>query len=224
MDNKKFYLGRIQSPFDARDYNLGAFIPRGIRGISLITSRNWEFPNDPLNQEASYHCVGFSMANFGINLPINTCYTNRDGHAFYYMCKELDGQPRQENGSYVRTAAKVLRNLRRINYYAFAAYMSNIKYWLLNRGPMIVGTSWTENMFYPSKDNKIEPTGEVIGGHAYLLNEWTKDGFIGIQNSWGSIWGNNGKSYISAENFEKLFRQGGEAMASVELPMGWPRR
>lgn len=166
-----------------------------------------------------HNCVGFSMANFGINLPVQDFYNNEIGHQFYYMCKEIDGEPNAENGSYVRSAAKVLKNIGRIDAYAFAPDISIIKWWLLNRGCLIVGTIWTDVMFTPNSDNIIDIGGTVVGGHAYLLNEWTKDNYIGIQNSWGSEWGVNGKAYISSANFDKIFRYGGEAMTAVELPL-----
>jgi hypothetical protein len=212
-------LGRLPSPFDPRDYNLTDFMPKGILKISAITERNWEFLAEPLSQGSTNHCVGLSMANFGINLPIQDFYTNEIGHQFYYMCKELDGEPKAENGSYVRTAAKVLKNIGRINAYAFAPDISIIKWWLLNRGPLIIGTIWSDTMFTPNSDNIIEIGGTIVGGHAYLINEWTKDNYIGIQNSWGAEWGNNGKAYISSANFDKIFRYGGEAMTAVELPL-----
>jgi hypothetical protein len=97
--------------------------------------------------------------------------------------------------------------------------MASIKWWILNKGPLIAGTIWTNDMFIPDSDNLIHPTGTVAGGHAYLLNEWTLDNRIGIQNSWDDQWGKKGKAYITAAEFEKIFKYNGEAMAAVELPL-----
>jgi glycogen synthase len=72
-------------------------------------------------------------------------------------------------------------------------------------------------MFIVKKDNTINISGDIAGGHAYLLNEWRSDNYIGIQNSWGYDWGKNGKAYISASDFEKLFVYDGEALTAVEL-------
>ena len=215
---KRHGMGRVPSPFDRRDFNLGAFIPKAGLQLTLIRSKNWDFPApEALNQDETPHCVGFSMADFGINLPVYTKYTNEDGHKFYRLCKIEDKDPLGENGSNLRSAAKVLQNLKRIKGYAFASTLAQVKYWLLHKGPLIAGTFWTENMNYPNIDNILDIGGEIIGGHAYLLSEWTKDGFIGIQNSWGDNWGIKGKAYISAIEFEKIFRQGGEVVTSVEV-------
>lgn len=213
MDRK---FGRNPSPLDERDYNLRDFIPKGAK-FRLVTESDWQFPAPALDQEDTPHCVGFSMASFGINLPTNTRYTNKDGHTFYYQCKVLDGEPEAENGSTIRSAAKVLRNNNRIDGYAFAPDMATIKWWLLHRGPMIVGTMWTSNMMTPNEDNIVTIGGDMLGGHAYVLAGWRADNYIPIQNSWGQYWGKNGRAYISSTDFEKLFIRGGEALAAVEL-------
>jgi len=215
MTYKNF--GRIQSPFDSRDYRLSNFIRKGIFGVSLIKEKNWEFPSIALDQGKTPHCVGFSMADFGINYPVKTDYVNEDGHNFYYICKEIEGKPLEETGTTMRCAAKALRQIGRIDRYAFAANIDEIKYWVLNKSPMIVGTIWTEKMSFPNENNIISVEGEIVGGHAYLINEWREDGYIGIQNSWGKDWGINGKAYISVVDFEKIFSYDGEAVTAVEL-------
>lgn len=216
----EYHFGRLPSPFDARDYRLANYIPRGAIGESVYTERKWDYPIEVLDQKNTPHCVGFSMANFGINLPTFTPYTNQDGHDFYYKCKILDGEPGKENGSYIRSAMKVLRNDGIIDSYAFAPTLAEVKWWLLNKGPIISGTLWLSNMLEPDSYGVIHATGESVGGHAIILNEWKLDAdveYIGIKNSWGPIWGNNGKAYISAEDYAKLLYYNGEAATAVEL-------
>lgn len=215
-DLKQYPLGRNPSPFDNRDYDLRSFIPIVKHEIEL-TEKMWEFPSGPLDQGDSSHCIGFAAADWGINLPTNTNFTNDDGHRFYYECKEIEGQPGEENGAYIRSIGKVLKANKHLEAYAFAPDINTIKYWLLYKGPIIAGTIWTEGMFTPDENNVIHPTGSSMGGHAYLLNEWRVDDYIGIQNSWGESWGKNGKAYISKEDFERIFSRGGEALAAVEI-------
>lgn len=210
-------FGRLESAFDERDYDLKEFMPSGIFGFSPITSKSWMFNSQPLSQGIFPHCVGFSMANFGISEPVQTPLTNKDGHDFYYLCKEIEGRPKVEEGSTMRAAAKALKQLGKIQGYAFARDVNSIKWWILNRGPVLAGTLWTEGMMNTDINNRITISGNLLGGHAYLLTEWTSDNYIGIQNSWGNDWGIKGKAYISSTDFAKIFARGGEAMTAVEV-------
>jgi hypothetical protein len=214
MPERKF--GRIPSSFDSRDWQLGSFIPSDAT-FGTGEEKMWDFPAQKLDQENSSHCVGFSMANFGINLPTFTLYTNDDGHCFYYKCKEKDGNPHSEEGATVRTAAKVLQDEGVVDNYAFASNVAQIKWWLLNKGPLIVGTVWTEKMMNPDGEGMLDITGFIVGGHAYLLNGIRKDDCFRVLNSWGSEWGKNGEAYISYKDFEALLSEGGEVLAAVEL-------
>ena len=214
----RYPLGRKESPPDARDWNLADHIPASAKlGEQEPVNVNWPFPGDTLNQDQTNHCVGFSMADYLINLPINTPCTNKDGHDFYYACKVLDGEPGNEDGSYVRSAAKALKNMGRINAYAFAPNIPTLRWWLINKGPLIMGTAWTEGMFTPDKNNVIHPTGSIVGGHAYIIDELKDGNLYGIQNSWGAYWGQNGKAYISESDLSFIFADGGEALSAVEL-------
>jgi len=214
-ENIERKFGYIPSEYDGRDYKLRNCIPP-IRGVSPV-KRVWDFPVTPLDQETSVHCVGFCMAHFGINLPTFTLYNKKDAHEFYYKCKVVEDEPKIENGAQMRSAAKVLQDEEVVNGYAFAHSLSEIKWWLLNRGPIMIGTIWTSEMMLPKPGNILSTGGDILGGHAYLLNEWREDGYIGIQNSWGSAWGEKGKAYIKAEDLEKLFWYGGEAIAAIEI-------
>jgi hypothetical protein len=221
MNMKTFPLGRNKSKPDFRNYHLSDYILRGTFALGIVGYKCWDFLSFPLDQDDTPHCGGFVGADWGICLPVQDNYVNQDGHNFYYKCKVLDGEPGQENGTNIHSLARVLKNEGKINAYAFASSVEEIKWWILNRGPVIVGTDWTEDMFTPDANNRIHPTGAIAGGHAYLLTEWTKDDYIGIQNSWGSLWGNDpkqsGKAYISESDFKSLFLYDGEALAAIEL-------
>lgn len=209
-------FGRIESPPDPRDYSIYWFMPRKI--AVPTDTRVWPFNAVSLDQLETPHCVGFGGASFGINLPTETMYTNEDGHKFYYMCKEIDGEPKQENGSTVRSIAKVLKNIGAIEAYAFARDATSIKWWLRNRGPLIVGIMWTDAMMEPDENNILSTDGWFLGGHCLLLNGIIEEeNLFVLQNSWGPHWGENGKAYIHVDKFMELFLYGGEALAAVEL-------
>lgn len=210
-------FGRIESPPDPRDFELDDFMPKRFR-VGVGKGVKWDFPCTALDQKDTPHCVGFAMAHFGINLPTWTVYTKEDAHRLYYKCKEKDGEPGRENGTTLRSAAKVLQDIGAINAYAFARTVDQIKWWLRNRGPVIVGILWTEDMMRPDEDNVLNTGGFFVGGHGFIINEITEDDlFFGLKNSWGPNWGINGKAYISVKDFTELFMYGGEALAAVEL-------
>ena len=216
-DVSMFGMGQNPSPEDKRDWQLSMFEPANLG--DLTKSKMWPFNSLPLEQGETPHCVGFGGANWGINEPIQDMYTNADGHAFYDLCKIIDGEPGAQNGSTIRTIAKVLRNAGRLDGYAFAKTVDAITYWIINHGPVIIGTIWTVDMCVPDKNNVIHPTGKVAGGHCSVINETVDGNLFGIQNSWGLRWGINGKAYISRADFQSIFMAGGEAMAAVELPI-----
>ena len=218
-------LGRNPSKFDIRDYRLSDYIPKTANlKPSNPVRKVWDFLSAPLDQGETGHCVGFSMASWGIASPINDDYTNKDGHDFYYKAKVVDGEPGNEDGSTVRTAAKVLLQAGKISSYAFVSSTSEIKWWILNKGPVIVGTAWFDEMFLPDVNGIVHPAGNLAGGHAYILTEFFPDYFgndcFGFQNSWGG-WGlnNTGKFYMTVSEFDKLFIYDGEALAATELPI-----
>lgn len=217
MTPKEFGLGRNPSIIDGRDYKLAAFMPSDLGDLS--GSNLWPFNGALLDQGDQGHCTGFGGGNFEINDPVNTPCTNAEAHRLYYLCKDFDGEPGAENGSTVRSIAKVLRSLGRISNYAFAVSTDEISYWLLHNGPVIVGTEWYEGMFLPDADNVIHPTGQLAGGHCFLLNAVCANQTYQIHNSWGDRWGVHGEALISVTDFAALFEYGGEALAAVELPL-----
>ena len=209
-------FGWIKSPPDPRDFNLKCFIPKVEEEV--LKEKYWDFPAASLDQGSTPHCVGFSMADFGINEPTITLYTNEDGHDFYYKCKVIDGNPDGEDGTTIRSAAKVLQDEGVIENYAFAPDIDSIVWWLLNRGPVIVGTVWTEYMMEPKENNFLDTGGYPIGGHGYIFNGVnTEENFLRGQNSWGPDWGENGMFYINIDDFVELFSWQGEALAAVEM-------
>ncbi len=188
--------------------------------IPATTVTEWQNPEPVLDQGNTGHCVGFSGAQWGNTLPVNDQFDNQDGHNLYYECKILEGEPNEENGAYVRSIAEVLKNKQRLSVYAFANSVDEAIAWLQAKGPVIFGTSWLTNMFYPDAEGLISATGSFEGGHAYLSNGYdsSRNQFLFI-NSWSSDWGKDGHFKMSKSDIEKLFADYGEILAAVELPL-----
>lgn len=178
----------------------------------------WGDP-DQLDQGQTGHCVGFGCAQFGNTDPVEDHYTNADGDAIYYAAKVIDGEPHAENGSSVHSGAKALKQRGRINAYAWATTLDAIKTWVLAKGPVIIGSDWTNDMFSPDASGLVRPTGGIAGGHCYIVIGYDPDlDTLTFQNSWGKTWGKDGRFTMHAADFDTLVTAPGfEACAALEL-------
>ena len=188
----------------------------------------WTKTQPTLDQGNYGTCTGNGAAQYGNTEPVLDAYTEKDARAIYYEITVLDGDPDDPDkpgggqaGGTIRSAAQALQNRKRIANYAFAKSTDEMIAWLRAKGPMIVGTNWTDDMFDPDAQGVIRPTGQVAGGHCYVLvgvnaagDEFT------FLNSWGSSWGINGGYFkMAVADFAELFAQDGEVVAAVELPI-----
>lgn len=185
--------------------------------VPAASSKRW-LDRHQLDQGSSPHCVGMGWAQFLNCEPVEDNEANADGHAIYYECKVIDGEPGAEDGSSVHSGAKAIRNRGRIDGYAFATTLKEITDWILTKGPVVVGTDWTNDMFSVDASGLVHPTGAVAGGHCYLAVGYDDTSrTITFQNSWGSKWGARGFFAMHVDDWWRLFQSNGEAAAAVEL-------
>lgn len=188
-------------------------------------------PDGVLDQGQTSECVGNGWAGWADSYPgIDAHYLEADAHNIYEQCTVIDGDPGAENGSTVKTGAQVMRNMKRLNAYAFAASIDEVRAWLDTHGPVVFGTEWTQQMFTPDANGFVSPSdGNVQGGHCFVcVGDVPSKGALEFQNSWGSIWGtipgSPGRFYMTYADAAALLaglnqQDGpGEACAAVELP------
>ena len=217
-----YNFGRIEVE-DSRDRSYG--IAPMLMSVPQISERFWWDDGWWGNQGTTSQCVAYSWSHWIEDGPvIQDSVVGRtkplfDTTMLYETCQKVDQFPGENyNGTSVRAGAKILKELGIISEYRWAFNVNEIINTLLTLGPMVVGTKWYHKMQFPSKSGIIKPRGRAIGGHAYLLNGVNVDKeYFRIKNSWGKQWGDSGHAYVSFSDFEKIFKDGGEACVANEV-------
>lgn len=181
-------LGRVPGPEDQRDALFPMSLNARLSG-PLPTSRYWYPGMTPLDQDGVGACVGFTGANWLQNSPARSSVVNKTGFDLYAECKKIDGIPNTE-GTYARVLLKVLQAQGYVARYLWAQDGLDLKSWVLGVGPVMVGTPWTDDMFDPDADGFVHPTGNIAGGHEYLVRGYSRplDAYR-CRNSWSNQWG-----------------------------------
>lgn len=211
-------LGRLPAT-DLRDHRFPLRAPSPTR-----TYRMWHVRR-VLDQSSTSACVGFSGTAWMDCGPVRNL--TPDAGAFDYAfnlyreCQrhdEWDGEEPSYFGTSVRALFKVLQARGIVESYHWAWNTAQIVAWVLERGPVVLGTVWTDSMFNPGKGGLLKVEGNVIGGHAYLcVGANTKTRTVRCLNSWGQSYGVKGRFTLTFDDLDKLMREDGEAATAVEL-------
>lgn len=219
-------LGRVEAPADPRDNNFPMSLVLA-EAPPAPPSRYWYPGLASLNQGALGACVGFTGANWLQNSPVRTKVQDQTGLDLYWACKAIDGIPNIE-GTYARVLLKILQERGHVGRYLWAQRPEDIKQWVLTTGPVMVGTPWFEEMFFPDLEGYVSPRGFEMGGHEYLVRGYSRprDAYR-CRNSWGNSWGigrgsnwsgMGGEFWIKREDLEAIiFSSWGDAVGVEQL-------
>jgi hypothetical protein len=217
-------LGRIPS-VDERDLRFRMSAPK-----TDVTRRFWISPGDVWDQGQTSQCVAYSTNRYLITYPVvNKPILPHEG--FYEACQDVDEWPGSDyDGTSVRAAFKVLKARGQVTSYGWADEAEMVIRHVLSIGPVVMGTDWTDDMVEPDSEGYISPTGQNIGGHAWLLvgadrNRVHKKtgarGAIRKLGSWGSGWAQKGRAWMTFDDLQKLIkglsRWPGEACTATEI-------
>lgn len=174
-----------------------------------------------LDQGNLPQCVAYAWTGFLLAAPIMDKAVKLGGdyeQKLYTRAQQLDEWPGEGyDGTSVRAGAKALQEQGRLKEYVWAKHADEVRRFVLDRGPVILGIDWYEEMFYPTSKGFITIGGQIAGGHAIEIIGYSDalDAFRLIQ-SWGPSWGQKGRCWLSFDDLDKLITDGGEACSAVE--------
>lgn len=227
MEDHPRALGWTPGPEDDRDFLFSTFAPER---PTLSGEKGWGWAGMyDLDQLSEGACTSFSIGNSVNCEPRRGDIDSDFCFDAYHATTERDEFPGDWNtgqeGTSLRSAMQEWRRRRKISSFAFSYSVEEVVNWVLTRGPVCIGVHWYEGMHDPMEENDwyLEPTGEVLGGHAICVPRvhWGMgdDNFVVLLNSWGRAnWGKNGRAKLSEESFRALLEDDpmGTAIAAIE--------
>jgi hypothetical protein len=205
-------LGRLHSP-DPRDRAYKMVKPRA---AAEVEQRYW-ITRGQLDQLSTPHCVAFSGVRYlttspCVNKPVDTT-------VLYNECQKVDEwEGESYDGTSVRALFKILQQRGYISEYRWAFDAETVIAHVLAVGPVVMGTTWTIDMFMPDRRGFITFTGEPVGGHAWtIIGASRKKQAVRMINSWGPNWGASGRAWVSFADLDALIKDYGEACTAKEL-------
>lgn len=213
------FLGRQSSP-DPRDQNYLISEKLTISTPTKLTNIYWQDNIWWGNQGNSPMCVGYAWTHWFEDGPVvhKAPHPVISPSTIYYEAQKVDEWDGEGyDGTSVRGGAKYLQSIGKVSSYYWAFDIDTLISTVLNLGPVVVGTNWYYGMFFPDKNGVIRATGNLAGGHAYLINGVdTKTRMFRIKNSWGRKWGKMGRAFISFDDMARLINEDGEVCLAVE--------
>lgn len=198
-----------------------------------IRPRRWS-GGVTLDQGREGACVGFGWTQEFLSSPrpyhaASAVRANEYAREFYYRCRQVDEWPGENyDGTSVLAGAQVAVERGLIESYWWCTSIEDVRDAVIELGPVVIGIPWYYNMYFTRESGLVEPSGDLVGGHCILIDEyhpgkrlsgesWSErfHGF-GWHNSWGDGYGVGGRGFIRYEDLRDLLARWGEAC----VPMG----
>lgn len=178
-------------------------------------TRRWKI-RQRLNQGSKPHCVGYSIA---MEIGMQPYYHNVSdflSDIMYREAQKIDYWPGENYaGTSVIAGMKIAQQLGFYHEYRWATPgdpVNDIVLCLSHIGPVEMGTNWYSGMYQKDASGLVHPTGQVVGGHAYVLSEYDHHR---KQVYSPNTWGDEG-FWLSLADLEKLVYENGEAVVPVK--------
>lgn len=151
--------------------------------------------------------------------PRTSYYNQVHAVGFYSAATLLDpwegSYPPDDTGSSGLAVAQAVKNLGYISGYRWAFGINHVLA-SLTLGPVLMGSVWHNDMFWPDEEGFVHATGDEVGGHEYLLNGINlRDKYVWALNSWSDIWGSKGRFKMSFDTLDALLKAEGDVVVPV---------
>jgi hypothetical protein len=127
-----------------------------------------------------------------------------------------------DTGSDGLTNAKIAKNKGWISGYLHATSLAGC-HEAIQKAPFITGIPWMQDMFYPTPEGIVRPTGAMAGGHEIVCDEYdlARD-LWWFTNSWSADWSKAGRFALSSADYQKLLSQQGDVTSFVPITAPTP--
>lgn len=176
-----------------------------------------------LNQGDLGSCTGNACAGAinsdPVHKPHKKTLKEPDALALYAMASVLDefagSYPPDDTGSSGLAVAKAAKQRGYISAYHHA-FGINDALKALQLLPVITGVEWYEGFDEPDLSGMVYPTGEVRGGHEFLVVGYDPaSDRVAAVNSWGREWGHKGRFYFTSKVWGQLLENEGDVTVLI---------
>jgi hypothetical protein len=194
--------------------------------------------NLPLDQGNLGSCTGNAMVGMLMSAPfydaikakVGRELTEDDAISIYSDATHVDHfrglYPPEDTGSSGLAVCKAVQQPKYKRQWVVGyAHCFSLEHFLrtLVLQPCIAGTLWKQGQDRPDSDYIVHPTGNVRGGHEYVVDElvWEDDdptsphNLIGFLNSWGPGFAKQGHFYMPVPEFDNLRKQQGDVKTVI---------
>jgi len=227
-------LGRILDPETPR----AAALHPVRADTSDRTRRKWNQDGVWLDQGSTGTCVAGAFGHRRADGPVKVGGIDEDWRVKFYLeaSAKFYGTPDTslQKGTSAVSACQVLLERGAIDRYEWVGNWNaapiDLRYTLLELGPVCVGSNWYQSMYSPIKVGeqfymKVNYQTTVDGGHEYVINgidldpEDGSEPYYRMKNSWGKDWAKGGTARFRIQDLEQLIFEGwGDAVLIHELP------